>query len=113
MAVSKRVVDSFIGNAGSLSVKLKNTRHTLRVQFGDIKIPKSAVKGDVDWGAIEKKHSCFVKDMGIYYSVTPKCVKEIIKRDGFLSSIDDKHKEELRKWIEKTFPYLLMDTIHF
>jgi len=67
----------------------------IQVVFGNIRIPKHLVKGDV--GEVEKKYNCFIRWQGVFAEVRPNPVKEY----GFLSTDDKDQMDRLRTWFEE------------
>jgi len=79
-------------------VKLGDKRKKMFVSMGEIRIP--AMKDLVDIEMLEEEYECKVARHGKLYIVTPKVVKEIINKEGVLSSYCEEHRRKLREWMQ-------------
>ena len=100
MTAIDRLLEEFEGISAEqpfeVTVRSGSKRLPILVDFGTIIVRSSL--GDVE--KLEEEYGCEIRGAGGNYRVTPKVVKEIIERDGFLASFCDENREKLRSWFK-------------
>ena len=100
MSVNVKVLKAFLGKENPVALKIKGTVHKAIIDFGEIKLPKSAVVVK-DFKKLEKEYDCVIKhtygEEGIYISIIPKFVLEY----QMLSTVNDNQQKKLAKWLKE------------
>lgn len=100
MSVNIKVLKAFLGKENPVAITIKGTVYKAIIDFGEIKLPKSAVVVK-DFKSLEKEFDCVIKhtygENGIYISVIPKFVLEY----KMLSTVDENQQKRLAKWLKE------------
>ena len=112
MSVNEEVAKAFVGKRSPLPVKVKGSTHRIIVDFGEIKIPRTIIKPNVDFEKLEDKYSCVFRGLdedekGLYISVFPKDTLKF----QVLASCDDDQNKTLLDWLKKNISPLLREIL--
>ena len=99
----EEIVGAFVGTyptqPTAVRVRIGNDVRKVYFTFGEIILPFKVDLSDVE--AIEKEHACRIEDRGSYVAIVPLVVDRLINEFGYVSSMSEYHREELRKWLER------------
>ena len=103
MTMKRQVIEAFKGQSLSqpvvVSVRFKDKKRQIYVDFGELRIPKYGVS--IDPEKLEKKFECRIVEAGNSWIVYPKKAVEIIKKEGVLCSATERHVKAMEEWFEK------------
>lgn len=91
-----------------LTIRYRSKAMRVVVDIGSLKVKSYALQfGKKKY--IEENYECYVVQKGQFVEIIPKVFDEILRKNGFLSSFLEEHREKLREWFLTKGVKLLSD----
>ena len=97
----QKLLRAFVGLSNPEFRSIKGTPHKIIFDFGEIKIPRSAITMDIDRRRqeLEERYDCVIKELSwSYISILPKKVMEF----QMLCSASENHRKALAEWFMRS-----------